>query len=183
MTVTLQTYKANRIKNIEELINTAGLISYDITEAIKEGVKQAPELKDYLEKMYTWRDVINDAKDLDSVDNYHEAIYQLIQKLMKKKHEENMTKINEDGQWWKDHYQKQIDWWKKYNAGEHEWQKDTKKKEQKEQENTHKLNEETEDNWETKFDKKAKQDDIKDIEWENWENKKWVKKNWTKGLE
>jgi len=165
MTLTLQKYKDSRIKQIEDLIKTAGLISWDITEAIKEGVKQAPHLKEYLEKMGTWREVIYDAKDMDWVDKVYDGAVYLIEKLMKQKHDEKMAKINEDAQWWKDYYQEQSDWWKKYNAGEHDWQKDTQKKAAKEQENNKKLEKEPED-WRTKFDQKCKQEYITDIEWE-----------------
>jgi hypothetical protein len=51
--VTLQEYKDLKIKQIEKLISTAGLQSFDITEAVREMAKAHPDLKDWAEKMST----------------------------------------------------------------------------------------------------------------------------------
>jgi len=89
MVSTINEYKQKRIEQIEKLIETAGLMSHDITEAVREYAKNQPNLKDYAEKMATWRDTINDSNDLDMVDEIWEGLANLIENLMKKK---NMIK-------------------------------------------------------------------------------------------
>ncbi|CAI2199901.1 13456_t:CDS:2, partial [Funneliformis geosporum] len=88
MTLTLQKYKDIRIKQIEDLVKTADLINYDITEAVKKGSEEAPELKEYLESLVTWRDVIQDAKDIDRVDQMYEGFFTA-------KEQENNKKLEE----------------------------------------------------------------------------------------
>ena len=168
--VTIQEYKDKIIKMIEELISKAGLSSYEITDATKEMARAYPELKDWAEKMATWRDSILEASSMDAIDVYHKGYSNLVHDLMNKKHEKQRQESKDYDQknkeWWENYYKKQQtnkEWLRKYLANELDWQKDQKKRDE---ENRKKLDKHKENlkNDDKEFNEKNKKKYIADVE-------------------
>jgi hypothetical protein len=168
--VSIQEYKNKKIEWIEKLIATAGLESFEVSDAVREMAKEYPDLKDWAEKMSTWRDSILDTESLEAADVYYDGFVKLVKNLMQKKHDKQRQEWQDDDQknkeWWSDYHKKEQtnkEWLRKYSAGELDWQKDQKKRDE---ENKKKL-EESEKKWEDeekKGDEEWKKKFIGDIE-------------------
>lgn len=163
-------YRREAIKHIEDLISIAGLQSYEVTNKIKEVSEKIPDLKDWANRLGTWRDEIYNSDDVVNIDKYKKVMNDFITAFMKEKYEKLMEDKQKEHQenlnWWTKYYQDLTnqakannEWWRKYYAGEHDWQKDIAKRKA---ENEKALN--NSKNWEKEFDEKCKNDDIADIE-------------------
>ena len=162
-------YRRNTINRIEDLINSGGLASYEVTDKIKELSKDNADLKNWAERLITWRDIIWNSEDAAFMDKIYENMYGLIKNIMKEKHEREMDKEKkrhqENVDWWKEYYrgvnereEADKEWWRNYNAKQHDWQKNIQKQEE---ENNKRIENNKKD-----FLKENQDDDIDKVETE-----------------
>jgi len=135
--VDIQEYKNRTIKDIEELVKSAGILNAELSDKVREITSQIPNLKEWSERMITWRTAIYDSQSVEAIDIIYSEMTQLIRSIMNEQHEKERQEIKKEGDWWKKHYSKvsesekqNREWWEKYRAGELDWQKDSKKREE-----------------------------------------------------
>ena len=163
--VDIYEYGSKIKKEIDEFLKTAGVESYELSNAIKQAKEDNADFRKWAGDKEGWYEFITDAKDVEAIDRCKDTYFKIINSISKRKREEKVGEEKKNTEWWKEnnnYWKESNDWWKRYKNNELDWQKDQKKRDE---ENKKQL-EESEKN----RDEKHKKEFIAEVEMELIEN-------------